>query len=243
MRRPPSRAAVAAAAAAEAEEEASGDRDGDRDGERAMGRWVREADFSDCTVATRCGGFCAPAHRIVLAAGSEVLRTSLRAEWSGGGGGAQGPPHVLLPDACGPVEARLLLAWMYTGATSGATASSAAASSGAPSGAPSHGASEAAPPAHDAGTMARLLQAAHALLMPRLVTHCEAALAALLARDLTLDLAPEVLSLAELLERPRLFRAAALCVLEHASSSTPPELVDHVLAGLEARTAPQPDSH
>ena len=49
--------------------------------------------------------------------------------------------------------------------------------------------------------------------------------------------------LAELLERPRLFRAAALCVLEHASSSTPPELIDHVLAGLEARTAPQPDSH
>ena len=36
---------------------------------------------------------------------------------------------------------------------------------------------------------------------------------------------------------------AALCVLEHASSSTPPELIDHVLAGLEARTAPQPDSH
>ena len=203
-----------------------------------MGRWVREADFSDCTVATRCGSFCAPAHRIVLAAGSEVLRTSLRAEWSGGGGGAQDPPHLLLPDACGPVEARLLLAWMYTGATSSAP-SSATASSGAPS----HGASEAAPPAHDAGTMARLLQAAHALLMPRLVTHCEAALAALLTRDLTLDLAPEVLSLAELLERPRLFRAAALCVLEHASSSTPPELIDHVLAGLEARTAPQPDSH
>ena len=85
--------------------------------------------------------------------------------------------------------------------------------------------------------MARLLQAAHALLMPRLVTHCEAA--SPLPRDLTLDLALEVLSLAELLERPRLFRAAALCVLEHASSSTPPELIDHVLAGLEARTAPQ----
>ena len=227
-------AAAAVAAAAEAEEEASGERDGERDGERAMGRWVREADFSDCTVATRCGGFCAPAHRIVLAAGSEVLRTSLRAEWSGGGGGgAQDAPHLLLPDACGPVEARLLLAWMYTGATSSA------ASSATGSGAPSHDASEAAPPAHDAGTMARLLQAAHALLMPRLVAHCEATLAALL----TLDLAPEVLSLAQLLERPRLFRAAALCVLEHASSSTPPELIDHVLAGLEARTAPQPDSH
>ena len=33
-------------------------------------------------------------------------------------GGAQDAPHLLLPDACGPVEARLLLAWMYTGATS-----------------------------------------------------------------------------------------------------------------------------
>ena len=226
-------AAAAAAAAAEAAAAASGERDGERDGERAMGRWLREIEFSDCAVATRCGGFSVQAHRVVLAAGSEVLRTSLRAEWSGGGGGAgaQTPPHLLLPDACGPIEARLLLEWMYTGSTTSSATSSAA---------PPHDAPEATPPPpHDAATMARLLQAAHALLMPRLVTHCEEALATLV----TPELAPEMLSLAELLERPRLFKAAALCVLEHASSSTPPELVDHVLAGLEARTAPQPDSH
>ena len=52
-----------------------------------------------------------------------------------------------------------------------------------------------------------------------------------------------LLGLAELLERPALFKAAALCVLGAASTATSAELIEHVLAGLEARTPPQPESY
>jgi len=151
-------------------------------------------------VVTEDGAFTAPGHRLVLAAGSSVLRTSMSSRWSASSAEAAATAQVTLPAAASADEATLLLNWLYTGALS--------------------------LPRAFVTTAARLLQVAHELQIAPLVSVCEARLAKAAADEENAPSLEGLLDLAESLELDKLGAEVSRAIL----SGSDDELQQRVLA-------------